>query len=525
MSDFVSLSPVVSKERLAVLEQGYRESQLTTPPNHPSSANAPGSSSEVTNAASRFLGRLWANSTTSLKASPNTNSTSNLTPGAASRPLSMLKRSASKQSLASTVHSMEASSASTSSAASVLSTVSTDATSISRDSAADSTFTRESKVVFQSQNSESKHLHNQIEDLLTALSDLQRQHALLAEELQREREERDEDRKTVRTLLGTIRRQASSETVVTAHSGDSDATIKPDGINTHDGSLSELLDSVEGRFGEDDNKRRSSIVQTKPQMRDDLARAKDQLQIEMSKSQDANRRAVDLEQEIANVKDQLRESHAHVRVLHNDKQRLEKQIHSMRARASDSANNANNEGGGIAGGWLSRNTSVKSNAAPGLRELKLGRSQSTPSQISLNKRVSSMVGSTAGDVPPPTSAPQAAEPPASEHEALLLELVQAKTAEAVARQEADEAKQKLEQLRKSIGISGDSLQTGGNNQQQQGVMGMFRSFTSPAADTSAATAKATAAATPSPAPTPAPAPAPAPAAASSGGGGFWGWRR
>lgn len=516
---------MVSRERLAALEQGYRE--RANPPTN-ASANA-ARASEVSTAASRFLGRLWANSTTSLKASPtptnsnsNPNSTnhhaSNLTPGAASRPLSMLKRSASKQSLASTLNSMEASSSSTfSSAASVLSSASTDATSISRDSTADdsSTLGREShKLAVQGQNSDSKNLHNQIEDLLTALSDLQRQHTLLADQLQQEREEREEDRKAVRFLLNGIKRKASNDTIITAHSADSDATIKPD--DPHNGSLSELLDTVEGRFGDDDSKRRSSIIQTKPQMRDDLARAKEQLQIETSKSQDAVRRTVDLENEIASMKDQLRESHVHVRHLHTEKQRLEKQVHTMRVRASDSAGNDGGVGAGVVAGagWLSRAPSTRSNAPPaGLRELKLGRSQSTPSGISVGKRTSSMVSSQTADLPAPTSAPQPPVP-TSEHDALLLELVQAKTAEAVARQEADEAKQKLEQLRKSLGIAGDHSHLAlppGQTTQQQGVLGgMFRSFTTPAGETAGAAAKATAPATPTPAP-------------AATGGGFWGW--
>lgn len=553
VSDFVQLSHVVTRERLAALEQGYRERQL---PTH-TSANA-ARASEVTNAASRFLGRLWANSTTSLKSSPNptnNNHTSNLTPGAASRPLSMLKRSASKQSLASTLNSMEASSVSTSSAASVLSSASTDATSISRDSTADdaSTLGRESKFAIQSQNADNKNLHSQIEDLLTALSDLQRQHSLLADQLQQEREDRDEDRKAVRGLLDGIRRQASNDTIITADSGDSDATIRPD--EAQNASFSEILEAVEGRFGYDDNKRRSSITQTKPQMRDDLARTKEQLQIEMSRTQDAKRRVVDLETEIANMKDQLKESHAHVRNLHTEKQRLEKQVHTMRARASDS-------GGNDSGGWLSRAPSTRSNAPAGLRELKLGRSQSTPSQISFNRRTSSMLSNNEPEVPPvPTSAPQA---PAStnENDALLMDLAQAKTAEAIARQEADEAQQMLEKLRKTMNISktaeaaakkeADAAKKEADDAKkmlqelrvtmgltgeppssslsaaqpaQQGVMGMLRSFTTPAA--AAAAAEPTAAATKEPAPVakePAPA-APSPAPAASTGGGFWGWRK
>lgn len=484
VSDFVSLSNVVSRERLAALEQGYRESQLTNPPAS-TSANA-ARASEVTTAASRFLGRLWANSTTSLKASPSNTNSSSLTPSAASRPLSMLRRSTSKQSLASTLNSMEASSSSsTSSASSVL----TDATSVSRDSATDDG-AGPIKLAIQGNNSDSKNLHNQIEDLLVALSDLQRQHALLADQLQKEREEREEDRKAVRSLLVGLKKKPSIETLTTAHSADSEETLKPsDGADNDDGEiapaerLSELLDSLEGRFADDTHRRRSSITQTKYQMRDDVARTKEQLRIEATRTQDANRRAMDLEEEIKTLKDQLRESHAHVRNLHTDKQRLERQMHGMRVRASDSTSNDGT------GGWLSRTPSANSTNS-GLREFKLNRSKSTPSEI-INKRTSSLLVTEPEKImqPPPTSAPQPPTP-TNENEALLLELVQAKTGEAVARQEAEEAKQKLEQLRKTMGLApGDpsSNSTGG----------MYKNA-EPATST------------------------PAPAAT---GGGFWGWGR
>ncbi|KAG6366648.1 hypothetical protein INS49_000827 [Diaporthe citri] len=511
--DFVSLSSVVTRERLAALEQGYRESQLTTPPTS-TGANA-ARASAVSTAASRFLGRLWANSTTSLKASPNTAS-ANLSPGAASRPMSMLRRTASTEpgfhieldgSQLINIHLVR------------LECTYRRHHNLPRDSTADDSATP-GKLASQNNNSDSKNLHTQIEDLLVALSDLQRQHAQLADQLQKEREEREEDRAAVRTLLTGLRKKGSNETLTTAHSGDSEETITPgQSIEklTAEG-LSELLDSLEDRFGSDSSKRRSSITQTKTQMRDDVSRAKEHLRIEMTRTQDANRRALDLEEEIKTIKEQLRESHAHVRNLHNDKQRLEKQVHSMRVRASDSTNDSG-------GGWLSRSPSTKS-TAPGLREFKLNRSKSTPSQITVNKRTSSllMIDSKEPMPPPPTSAPKSASPtatqkppPGDENEALLLELVEAKTAQAVARQEADEAKQKLEQLRKMVGLpSGD--QPAAAQPAAASVMGMFRSFSSPAAEATPAADKA--AAPVAPAPTPAAAPAPA-----SSGGGFWGWGR
>ncbi|EON96422.1 putative gtpase activating protein [Phaeoacremonium minimum UCRPA7] len=555
VQDFVSLSSVVTRSRLQALEQGYREAQVATGSGSSTTSSTGANvarASEVTTAASRFLGRLWANSTISTSKSSSTNPSNNLSPGLSAplRPLSMLRRSTSKQSLASTLNSMEASS-SASSAASVLSSASTDATSLSRDSSAadDSSSIRESGPAFagagskltihagNNGNSDNKYLHSQIEDLLTALSELQRQHALLADQLQREREDRGEDRKVVRSLLDGLRKKASTDSVTTTHSTGSEETIKlvdsskknqesdTTGVTGNDAPtaerLSELLDTVEGRFGADADNRRSSVPQTKSQLRDELATAKEQLAAELARSQDAGRRAYDLEQELSMVKEQLRESHSHVRNMHQDKQRLEKQIHGMRVRASAESTPTPEP----TDGWFSRGTSTPAaggNAGPGgLRELKLGRSKSTPSQVSgYNKRNSSLLPSRSNPEVSIPAAPLTA--PVSEHDALLLELVQAKTAEAIARQEAEEAKQKLEMLRKAFGLAPGDLPPATHNSTAaattasavgSAAMGMFSRFT-------ASTAEGTAAK---------PAPPSAPTAPATTGqtaaGGFWGWRR
>jgi hypothetical protein len=567
---FVSLSDVVTRERLAALEQGYRESQLSI------SANlaGPGASLkgadaaralDITTAASRFLGRIWASTSSSPKVgsftsgalSPSTASSSTLSPGltaAASRPLSMLRRTVSKQSLASTLNSMEASSVSTlSSAASVLSSASTESTSISRDSSAgDDISSRESApsiigrsskltaVHNNASNDDKRNLHNQIEDLLTALSELQRNHALLADQLQKEREERSEDKKVVRSLLDGLRNKAnaqvSASSVGGSSNGDTIALVdsrKTIGRPTEE-QLSSLLDVVEERFDERDS-RRSSIPQTKSQLRDDLVRAKEQLSNELSKSQQYNQRIYELEQEVATTADQLKESRGHVRALHQEKQRLEKQVHTLRVRASDTSPTTISENGN----WFSQATGIGvAGAAPaapgGLRELKLGRSKSTPSQsTSPNNRASSVMlqkaasGSRESLVPTPMTAP------VSESDALLLELVQAKTAEAIARQEAEEMKQKLETLRKAFGlapgevsaviahnknISVSSTAASQASVAASAAIGMFGRLTgSAAAESSGATPAA-----PSRPALVSAATMPAPAAAS---GGFWGWRR
>ncbi|KAJ3512445.1 hypothetical protein NM208_g15322 [Fusarium decemcellulare] len=333
VQDFVGLTSVVTRENMQQLEQGYRESKTA--------ATNPVRGSEISTAASRFLGRIWATSTTSL--SPKS---TNLSPGhtAPARPLSMLRRSASKQSLASTLNSMEASSAS------VHSSTSTDATTVSRDSSntEDGGIVREStpvgtKSLTPHKNLDERNLHGQIEDLLTALSELQRNHALLSNQLQREREERQEDRKAVQSLLNGLRQKArrdssssrSSSPQVTISpaddkedgSDDETSEAKTPSSDDNDGAkdeqtqkkespsaedLENLLDKVEQRFQIEEDRRRSSMLISKSQLRDELSHAKDQLASAMSQSQEYSRQIHDLNQEMASVKEQLRESHAHL---------------------------------------------------------------------------------------------------------------------------------------------------------------------------------------------------------------------
>ncbi|KAF5001775.1 hypothetical protein FDECE_10857 [Fusarium decemcellulare] len=535
VQDFVGLTSVVTRENMQQLEQGYRESKTA--------ATNPVRGSEISTAASRFLGRIWVTSTTSL--SPKS---TNLSPGhtAPARPLSMLRRSASKQSLASTLNSMEASSAS------VHSSTSTDATTVSRDSSntEDGGIVREStpvgtKSLTPHKNLDERNLHGQIEDLLTALSELQRNHALLSNQLQREREERQEDRKAVQSLLNGLRQKArrdssssrSSSPQVTISpaddkedgSDDETSEAKTPSSDDNDGAkdeqiqkeespsaedLENLLDKVEQRFQIEEDRRRSSMLISKTQLRDELSHAKDQLASAMSQSQEYSRQIHDLNQEMASVKEQLRESHAHVRTLHQDKQRLEKQMHGLKSRVSaSSAHEAIRDSDADRG---SKTSGV------GLREFKLGRSKSTPQPESepaavptttskFNKRVSSLPRAHEASVPMVTTT--APVPSQTEHEALLLELVQAKTAEAMAKQEAEEARQKLETLRKSHGIARVES-SHGSSASQSGPGGMFGLLTGHGMGHGVASATE---ATSKPASTNSGSPA--------SGGGFWGWRR
>ncbi|KAI1823606.1 rab-GTPase-TBC domain-containing protein [Xylaria intraflava] len=478
VNDFVGLSSVVSREKLAQLELRYREEKIA-------SANA-ARTADVTTAASRFLGRLWTTSTSSPRSGT-------LSPGfpAPLRPLSLLRRSTSKQSLASTLNSMEASSAS------VLSSASTDATTTSRDSSTvDEASIRESApAVAKSQlynNTSDKNLHSQIEDLLTALSELQRNHSLLATQLQKEREEREEDGKAVKLLLVNLGRKSTGEAGKPPQSEDEEIS---EDETTDENRLSQLVNDVKSRFNNEKGLSQDPSPQTKEQLRDELARTKEHLAIEMSKSQECNRRIDELGHEANGLREQLRESHAHVRNLHQDKQRLEKHIHSFRVRASAESPGATLD----AGGWFSTTSLSTSGASTagnngGLRELKLGRSKSTPNtQASFVQRSSSLRSQN--------------EPgPSNDYDSLVADLVQAKTAEAVARQEADEYKQKLESLRKACGIAPGEL----SNMSMAGMTGLFalsRTETNSSVKSAPTTTTSTS------------------GSSNTGSGGFWGWRR
>jgi hypothetical protein len=484
VNDFVSLTSVVTNESLQALKASYIESRALDASVSPSS--------DVGSAASRFLGRLWSASSTS------TPKSANLSPGlsAPSRPASFLRRSTSKQSIASTLNSTEGGSES------IMSSTSTDATTMSRDSSntdgssvrAQSTrFTNIVVPTTKSSASNDKNLHGQIEDLLTALSEMQRDHAILATQLQKEREEREEDHYAVSSLLDGLRKKTSSETVNTAGSDGSLETITqlkeddgetvevdlngedntevlhegevtvvredldhdPHGAEVSRDDLSQLLETVEERFAKRNN-RRSSMLQSKSQLRDELARSKEQLIFEVSKSQELSRRLTEMEQEILSLKEQVKDGHNHIRNAHQEKQRLEKQIHDLRSKKTPVASP------NVASATSESERPKRGSGHAGLRELRLGRTNSNSSQgPAFSKRTSSLNTQVPNmkEIDSPISLSEASfTPPAADVDALVLELVQTKTAKAIAEQEAEEAKAKLETFRRLLGMqNGDSL--------------------------------------------------------------------
>ncbi|RMJ26938.1 gtpase activating protein [Aspergillus sp. HF37] len=381
VNDFVSLTSLVTKESLQTLEASYNQSQGV-----PTGISFP----QMQAAASRFLGRLWAgsNSHNSAKSlNPNPNYASQSSPAG-------VRRSASKQSMASTLNSVESAS-----------DASTAATELSLDP--------QKRAKSTASQNRDRDQNTQIEDLLMALSDLQRQQADLSRELQQEREEREEDHELSKSILKEVDTEKLS---------------------------SELVAKADARFSANDPKR-TSIPQTKHQLRDDLSRWKEMHEVETSRSLDLARRVEENEQENSSLKEQLREARGRIQDGYRDRQRLERTVLDLRTIKTPSSESPTDT--------LQSPSSDSGDgyASSGLRQLKLVRTNSqkgssAPQKTTFTKRSSSLglqsVLSTENNKP-------------ASDETLLLELVNAKTAEAVARQELDEVKAKLDSLRRMVG--------------------------------------------------------------------------
>ena len=385
VNDFVSLTSLVTKESLQALEASYTPSQ---------GVMMDFSFPQMQAAASRFLGRLWAG--------PNSNSHTPskslaLSPTSASHASSTLRRSLSKQSMASTLNSFE----STSEASTALTEI-----SVGNIAGSDPQKPHDKPTISHNKD---KDLHGQIEDLLMALRDLQREQADLTRELQREREEREEDYQLAKSMLCHIK-QVNSD-------------LLPE----------ELVSKAEERFSA--ASKRISIIQTKHQLRDDVNQWKEKHNVEAARCMDLGKRIDEHEKENAHVKEELREARNRIQDSHREKQRLERAIQELRARKtplSESPKECPN---------CSTGESTETWPLPGLREIKLV-NRAGPQRINFPKRTSSLGLQSVLPTDHQATVPE---------DSLLLELVNAKTAEAVARQELEEVKAKLDSLRRLVG--------------------------------------------------------------------------
>jgi hypothetical protein len=576
VDDFTSLGGFITHARLAELEKEY-ETQSSE-----SVGEKAGFLPDVQAAASRFLGRLWAPSHTPTK------STSTLSPASAekdaptgsllSRPGSFLRRSPSKQSI-STLNESDGSTASGS--ASLASTAPTDqeAHDAARESQADTMSFKSSKHVDSMRtvsmatshgvpatpglSKEERDMHGQIEDLLTALSEMQREHQQLAALLQKEREDRSDDHRVVRQLVKKLKKDGDPEEenaedggvslksdrrrtlpvppkIVTMEDGETPKRQRPKSmlIDSKAGQgkqeVDDLLEKVEERL--QTNARFSASFETKAQLRSTLARTREQLVASENSCRDLTTRLESAETSLAafmSESEDLRSEVKELRIRVNEefkaRQKLEHTIRELKAEARSierkdrervqradsleqvpSLGNRRPSSSSPGEGVSLRKGSI--NSAPvsmiggsGLRELKLGRRDSASSVQSLRSlktrrenpvpatsteqasvRASSPPEPAVGPSEEPTSAVEETTPPSAStpvvppslpspslappagpvwhartsslatkevlatpqhevvpEEALLLELVNAKTAEAQARQDVDEMKRAL----------------------------------------------------------------------------------
>ena len=438
VNDFVGLTGLVTRERLEQLEASFRDSQS----GGPASATSPTLSVQA--AASGFLGRLWAGSNSSNKV---TSPTSSLSVTAPSRPSSFLRRTPSKQSVASTLNSVETTE-------SCVSTASTEATAMSRNLSADCTLIKIHQnpgyaIQTTACVNKDKDLHIQIEDLLTALGEMQREQNLLACELQKVREEREEDHAVVRKYVQRARGPCShlGNSLKLPQLQESNSTRLD--LESQPAEMSEeTSEKISSSFLELEDRFCSTLPKhslqtpTMSELQEDLKLWKHQYEIEATKSVDLLCQLANKEAENTRVLEQFREVRSRLQDTQKDKQKLEKTIEDFRNDRSSMTENL------VDSYSPTDSPGSRSSANGGLREFKLGRAGSTPALNApapvFSKRSSSLgmqaVLATEDQKPLPD-------------EALLLELVNAKTSEALARQELEEVKGKLDSLRKMLGGS------------------------------------------------------------------------
>lgn len=474
VDDFTSLDDVITHARLAELEKEFEMQSKEAV------GEKAGFLPDVQAAASRFLGRLWAPSHSASK------STVTLSPSTAERERSGgLRRSASKMSMSTLNDSNDGNS---SGVVSLSSTAPTETDiDMARDSMAETMSFRSKADSVRTQSAvpqagiskEDRDMHSQIEDLLTALSEMQREHAQLAAMLQKEREDRNDDHRVVRQLVDRIQK-GEEETAAPAE--ERRRTLPPPPREpTHNRQLShpvkpphgpkqelnDLLERVSGRL--EVNSRFSTSLETKAQLRNTISRTREQLAGEESRSRDLVATIATCQAESDDLRSEVSELRARVSEEFKERQRLEHTVRELQAQARvierrdlKSRTESGNDSPTISRSDSNDNRRISvqtfsGSAASGLRELKLGRRESSSSVPSLrNARATSQNRQSPPSAvsPPPTTvtfgdrtsslaAHVVPEPEPTADETLLLDLVNAKTAEAQARQEVDELRRSL----------------------------------------------------------------------------------
>ncbi|KAK6507362.1 hypothetical protein TWF481_005799 [Arthrobotrys musiformis] len=410
VNDFSSLTGMVTREGLMELEEKFKKE-------HPEEAHVPFQSAKpqensVQAVAARFLGRFWT--IQSPRESTPPMSLSALPVPTGSRPSStIMRRTASKQSIA-TMNSLDC-------AVSEIGSVQQEASS-----ADDPRNSNKSASSSSARKNKENDLHNQIEDLLVAMSALQREHATKIDELQALRQERAEERRLSKRLVALVAQESAQP-------------------NDSSSEIAELCSQLSQNFDEFEDP--AQPRRSYKELVEELERAQEKLRQEASRTKDLQSQLVDKDGEVTRLKGQVAESRSRWQDSQKEKHRLEKTISDLKARKDlpkhITADSDHHDASPIA------ETEKQPN---GLRAFKLNRTDSgtsarprqapTSAPPTYNKRSSSL-----GIQPLLQSTDNQA--PASA-DALLLELVQAKTAEATARQEAEEARAKLEAMRKML---------------------------------------------------------------------------
>ncbi|KAF3918588.1 hypothetical protein AA313_de0201863 [Arthrobotrys entomopaga] len=413
VNDFTGLTGIVTKEGLVELEDKFKKE-------HPEESHVPFQSAKpqensVQAAASRFLGRFWTIQSPRENTPPIT--FGNLPIPPISRPNSTaLQRTTSKQSLV-TVNSLDG-------ASSDAGLVTTELIGIPN-STDDPRDLNKSTASSSARKNIENDLHSQIEDLLMAMSELQRENAAHLDQIQVLRQEREEEHRLSRRLVELV-------------------TLDPKGTGENINEIAEICRQLSQSL--DATEAQEKPRQSYKEMLEELERARERLVQEVSRTKDLQSQLSDKEGEVNRLKGQVIESRSRWQDSQKERQRLEKTISELKARKDLSKHTTADSD------HYDASPAPESEQTHGLRAFKLnrtnstatGRSRQTPTSAppSYNKRSSSL-----GIQPLLQSTENQA--PASP-DTLLLELVQAKTAEAMARQEAEEAKGKLEAMRKML---------------------------------------------------------------------------
>ncbi|CAI6325210.1 unnamed protein product [Periconia digitata] len=484
VNDFVSFTNDVTREKLQGLEASFREEQ-----------ERDNSKSKVQKSATSFLGRLWGPSNSSTKSVSLSPDGSDMSTHTQSTALTEISRGSTGDAL-------------------------------SLKSGHEST----AMSIRMGHSSKDRDLHYQIEQLLMSVSQLQRQNSEIEAALQKQREDRKEDHRIVRTVVDKFRKKQSSLGATSTRASRRRTTITaamltppndeepPTTTTAAPEEVVEAAEVLDKRFpSHQTHHRASSMFETKEVLRDNLSRTKEQLASETIRAQTIAREMSDTQADLAISREALKDTRQRLQDSYNQNQKLEKTIQDLRLNARKGSA-AWIDGTPDSTPSLSRsNTTDSVVSTGGLRELRLGRTASMKSQKGtqqFTKRSSSLA----------TQQFLGADAPASsaDNEALLLELVNAKTAEAVARQELEEYKNKFESMKKMMANGGATPAATPTAESKTAAAGSGWSWgigTSSPSSNSTPTASSTATAAPPPAATTV---SPTPSATVGGGGG-WGW--